>query len=273
MDYGNKELISKTMFEGVTTYHHIRRADRIALENLYNTISGNRIYNFISFNYTKSVDKCAAFLKERLKNDNSRGVGQILHIHGYIDENMIMGVNDPSQIMNHEFADDMDVLRTIVKPQQNIDVRSNYEKPVIDTINSSNIICIYGMSIGETDKKWWTIIAEWLSKSDKRALVILKYEKGYDRRFAFRQNQYIDSTINDFLKLSEQPEEIKKAIRSKIYVGFNHNVFAMNLRQTFTSHYGEILSVSDAIEVAASSTSLDEEAVETVESAKQLINK
>ena len=36
---------------------------------------------------------------------------------------MIMGVNDASQITNDAFANDEEVVREIVKPQQNSDVR------------------------------------------------------------------------------------------------------------------------------------------------------
>ena len=229
IDFSNTDLIAKTMNTAVTTYYHIRTADREAVQSIYTSADRNRTYNFISFNYTKSVDECTRILKQHLKSDNSRDVGKVLHIHGFVEENMIMGVNDASQITNEVFANDEDVVREIVKPQQNSDVRANYEKQVIDTINSSNIICVYGMSIGETDKKWWSHIAQWLSKSEKRALVILKYDKKYNKRFPFVQNRFIDSVTNKFLELSEQPQDLQSAIRSRVFVGMNHNVFSMSI--------------------------------------------
>lgn len=229
LDFSDTALIAKTMNTAVTTYFHIRTADRESVQGIYNSADSKRNYNFISFNYTKSVDECAHILKQHLKSDNSRDVGKILHIHGFVEENMIMGVNDASQITNDAFANDEEVVREIVKPQQNSDVRANYEKQVIDTIDASSIICVYGMSIGETDKKWWAYIAQWLSKSDKRALVILKYDKKYNKRFPFVQNRFIDSVTNKFLELSNQTEEVKTKIRSRVFVGMNHNVFGMAL--------------------------------------------
>lgn len=230
-DYSNKEKITETMKKGVTTYFHIRPADRETIQAVYNRSSSVRTYNFISFNYTRTVDQCAQILKESLKNDNSRNVDKALHVHGYVEENMIMGVNDPTQITKTEFAKDVDVIREIVKPQQNSDVRANYEKGVLSTINSSDVICVYGMSIGDTDKKWWNIIAKWLSKSSNRALVIMKYDKKYNPRFPFSQNRFVDEVVNKFISLSEQPESVVADIRSRIFVGMNHNVFEMNLRQ------------------------------------------
>lgn len=246
VDFSSTDLIAKTMNTAVTTYYHIRTADRESVQNIYTSADHNRTYNFISFNYTKSVDECARILKQHLKPDSSRDVGKVLHIHGFVEENMIMGVNDATQIINEDFAKDEDVVREIVKPQQNSDVRANYEKQVLDTINSSNIICVYGMSIGETDKKWWSHIAQWLSKSEKRALVILKYDKKYNKRFPFVQNRFIDSVTNKFLELSEQTQDVQAVIRSRVFVGMNHNVFSMALCKK-TKKEGTLL---DSIEAA-----------------------
>ena len=85
------------------------------------------------------------------------------------------------------------------------------------------------MSIGETDKKWWVTIAKWLAQNERHVLVILKYDKNYNKRFPFIQNRFIDSVTNRFLALSEQPEEVQSKIRSRVFEGMNHNVFAMTL--------------------------------------------
>lgn len=283
-DFSNTKLIAETMHSAVSSYFHIRQADRDAIQNIYNTADNRRIYNFISFNYTKTVDESARLLKQHLKSDNSRDVGKVLHIHGFIDENMIMGVNDMTQITNEAFANDEEIVREIIKPRQNADVRANYEKQVIDTINKSNIICVYGMSIGETDKKWWAQIAEWLSKNPKRALVILKYDKKYNKKFAFTQNRFIDPVIDKFLELSEMPENIQANIRSQIFVGMNHNIFAMNLRkETLREQIDASIkrvreleneqyfaSVAKQMRMIESNESVFTDAVEAAESANEL---
>lgn len=228
-DFSNVELIGKTMNTAVSTYFHIRPADRETLQNNHDSVDRYKTYNFISFNYTKCVDECVRIFGQLIKSENTRSVGKVLHIHGFVEDTMIIGVNDATQIENKDFSNDEEVVREIVKPIQNSDSRTNYEKQVISVINSSNIICIYGMSIGDTDKKWWAHIAEWLAKSEKRALVILKHEKKYDKRFPFRQNKLTDAVINRFLELSDQAEEIKTIIRPRIFVGMNHNVFSMKI--------------------------------------------
>ena len=227
--FSNTDLIAKTMLSAVTEYFHIREADREYIQKIYKSQNRDRVYNFISFNYTKTIDECANILREHLKSDSIRRVGKILHIHGFIEENMIMGVNDTSQIINQVLAQDEDVHREIVKPRQNLDIRSNYETQVIKTLDDSDIICVYGMSIGETDKKWWSYIGRWLINNEKHALVILKYDKKFNKRFPFNQNKFTDDVVNKFLDLSELNDKNREVVRPRVFVGMNHNVFSMNL--------------------------------------------
>ena len=243
-DYSNETLISETMKNGVTKYFHIREGDKAEIQKIYNSITGMRIYNFISFNYTRTIDNCVEMLSKMLESDKNRTVGKVAHIHGYIDPNMIMGVNDSTQITNPNFATDDDIVREIVKPQQNVDLRTMYEDDVISLINSSDIICIYGMSIGATDKKWWNIISKWLSGDVLRRLVILKYDKKYDPRFPFSQRKITDKVVNTFLSYSELSEDQKTEISNRIYVGGNHNVFSMGLRKKEMSNPKKEVTIS-----------------------------
>lgn len=251
IDYTDENAIAETMKTAVTTYFHVRDGDKAEIEKTYNSIGDNRYYNFISFNYTRSIDTCARILEKKLVNDGKRNVGKIAHIHGYIDLNMIMGVNDASQITNPDFAQDPDVISEIVKPQQNIDARTRYENEVISIINSSHIICVYGMSIGATDKKWWNIISKWLTGNTSRRLVILKYDKRYNSRFIYTQRRITNNIVDRFLSYSDLSDDKKEEIKSRIYIGANHNVFSMNLRKENTAESdGNIVERVEALEEA-----------------------
>ena len=140
-----------------------------------------------------------------------------------------MGVNDASQISNPEFATDEDVVNEIIKPIQNQNARTDYERGVISAIRDSDFICVYGMSIGKTDAKWWKQIAQWLSAHSSHQLVILKYEKDYNERFPFSQRRFTEPLLQRFLSYSDLSAEIKKRISNQIYIGINHNIFTMNL--------------------------------------------
>ena len=231
VDYSDNESIVKVMNSAVTTYFHIRRGDKIKIEQRYNQIGGQYTYNFITFNYTRTIDRCANILNNSLKNVAGRSVGSIVHIHGYVDENMIMGVNDSSQITNEKFANNPVVSGEIVKPIQNTECRTNYESEAITLIDRSNIICIYGMSIGDTDKKWWQHISRWLSGDNGHYLVILTHSDKYNKKLPFTQTKVTNEIVGKFLSFSNLSDEIKARIANQIFIGVNYDVFAMKLRK------------------------------------------
>lgn len=232
VDYSDTVTIAKTMDTAVKSFHHIRTADKNAINSFINSFGADRVYNFVTFNYTRTVDNCVDAFRQHIKTDRTRRVGVVAHIHGFIDQNMIVGLNDENQILNEEFSSDPEVIRELVKPQQNVNSRTAYEDAMISAINGSHIICTYGMSIGETDKKWWDKISNWLIGDSKRILVILVHESKYNPRFPHQQDRFVRPILEKFLSFSSLSDEVKKKIESRIFVGVNNDVFSMNLYHT-----------------------------------------
>lgn len=221
--------IGKMMDNAVKMYKHIRKADEDAIDAFRTKFNNDRTYNFVCFNYTKTLDLCINALREILKKENSRNVGSVVHIHGFIEDNMILGVNDPSQITDPALSEDEEVIRELVKPNQNKNSRTGYENAFKSVINKSDLICIYGMSLGETDKKWWDMISTWLSKSDRKLLVILKHEEKYSSRFPHIQDKTIRPIRERFLSFSTLSDSVKQKISEQIFIGINNDVFSMPL--------------------------------------------
>ena len=92
------------------------------------------------------------------------------------------------------------------------------------------------MSIGKKDKKWWNLIAAWLSKSGDHALIILKHDTNYNQRFVFTQSTLANKTVDQFLSFSSLNQEGNNAIRRRIYFCRNHDIFEMNLRKKHCIH-------------------------------------
>lgn len=144
------------------------------------------IYSYITFNYTDVLDKIIA-LYEKTKvianhqgNGGSRGnhIGKVIHIHGTTDEEMILGVNDESQIENDYLKSESLFLDTFIKSRMNNGLGQRKTESAIELINKSHIICVFGMSIGNTDKMWWEELIKWLVSNDSNKLVI--FWKGYE---------------------------------------------------------------------------------------------
>lgn len=225
----NEKNVFDKIYNGVNTYYKVsKEADR-DFPSFYKAYNTEAIYNFITFNYTNTVDNCVKILSNHSNKDIRLKIGRVVHVHGYIEDSMIMGVNDVSQILNKELSKNKNVIMELVKPEQNKNSQTTFDYQATNLINKSDIICTYGMSIGETDKKWWKIICDWLKQNANRKLVILKHEKKYSKRFTHNYRKYISPLKEKFLSFSGFEEAIKEKIRSQIYVGINHDVFGINL--------------------------------------------
>lgn len=227
-DPSKSDLIIKRMKEALTSYYDIRPADK---EALINRIDGNRAeFNFISFNYTLCLNDCLEILKHKPNYDAEiKGyIRDIIHVHGFTDHDMIMGVNDIEQIKNKSFSEDIDITEEIVKPLQNQIIRMNFDNNAVRIINGSDIICVYGMSIGSTDKIWWKLVIDWLQRSTGNHLIILQHRAG--AKFPFRWNRIVKEIRSKLFLYGDVPEEKRKSLENRIHIDVNHDIFSMNLR-------------------------------------------
>ncbi len=196
-----------------------------------------RIFNFICFNYTDTLDKCLAIVKKKpdvlgkhrvLPEGYPHEVGEVCHIHGTVKGSMIFGVNDESQIAKPEIFDfeDGDIDKEmIIKIQANDRCLEDRDSIAEKTIKKSQVLYIYGMSIGETDKLWWKRLVSWLAESDGRQLIIQKYgliEKDIVGTEYRKQERKIKRKILQYTSFSE---EFSKQLEKRIYID-NENLFS-----------------------------------------------
>lgn len=87
------------------------------------------------------------------------GDKEILHIHGTTTSNMVLGVNDKNQIANKELAENSLFRERLTKTEiNNMSYGNTKIERACAVIDSSSVICIFGMSIGATDKMWGNIL-------------------------------------------------------------------------------------------------------------------
>lgn len=132
--------------------------------------------DFITFNYTPTLEHLLDY------NGNNRPLSQIsylssiVHIHGTLDEMMVMGVNDESQIANELLRNDMDIKEDFIKPEYNDACENNKNVICERLINRADIIVIYGSSVGLSDEKWWKLIGRRMNEKSYPLLVYLPYD-------------------------------------------------------------------------------------------------
>ena len=192
-------------------------------------------YQFISFNYTDILDKIILSVRKNINPFSKRNVGthvyhdlimNPIHIHGTINQNMILGVNDASQIINTDYQKDSEIADYIVKPQLNENIGYYTSANAQDVIKTSKYICVFGMSIGDTDNFWWQSIIHWLMASGDRRLVLYIRDDTVIAESAAAQTRHArkkkEIMLHRNLKLS--PEQIQKILNQTIIIN-NSDIF------------------------------------------------
>lgn len=177
---------------------------------------------FINFNYTDALDQCVKIIRHS-NVMQYEGEDDVLHIHGMISGSMVLGVNDESQIANQEFKNKSEYRRLLIKKDINEFCGKGNIKKACDIIDASDIICIYGMSLGATDKMWWQYIGKWLQGSDNRKLVI--FAKGNTEYKVKKFSSNYGEKIKERFRNNGELADVWDQIESKIHVEVNANMF------------------------------------------------
>lgn len=207
----------------------------IGFENRVSLIRSNYFnkleYKVITFNYTDTIDRIIDIISSKTlisnyinhKIQTKYSIGSANHVHGTLEEGMILGVNDISQICNSALCSEY-FLDSMIKTRMNTGVGYDREKNTKKTIDQSKIIYIYGASLGQTDNLWWEYIAEWLSRENDNLLVIYAYNENFDEinHSSSKYQREKNNVIDEFMSRNKMPNQQKQQLRNKIIVTFNN---------------------------------------------------
>ncbi|MFR9543874.1 MAG: AbiH family protein [Rikenellaceae bacterium] len=158
------------------------------------------------------------------------------HIHGYYDKDMVLGVNDISQIANDELKKEFQITDALVKPRCNQVTKHLVDNTCKRVIANSHLIFIFGSSIGASDKLWWDEIGKKLSSDPNTRLVIFYKDQEIPKRNRGYKLGAIERTVraNFLLMTNLAPEVIKKA-ENRIFVVHNAGIFNFKLKPKDTT--------------------------------------
>lgn len=179
-------------------------------ESIYEMINSIDI-NIINFNYTNIIEKIA----------DKNLISDILYLHGTLDENIILGVNDTEQIKNKEYKNTADMVLSMCKREMmNYDSKKRFQNAKM-LIENTDYICIYGISIGETDRCWWDLIIDALMEGKIRRVVIFWHDSDIDLQMRIKTRDMKEEVKNKFLGKYYRD----KNIRNNIDVIINSPIF------------------------------------------------
>ena len=227
------KLTEKIKKDLASPERYFTRRQQKEIGNFISSTSNTHDYiNVITFNYTDTIEKILEVgnrnISLELSRKNSNGFKRILqsinHIHGTLDDpELIMGVNDISQIIKEEFRNDDRVLDILVKPITTLNRGDLMDDNCENLINNADLICLFGLSIGETDNKWWLSIAQHVKDSSARILYYgyteNKMPHSQDRWE--KEREYKSVLTDKFMMQNMDTDDIS----NRIYVLFNSKMF------------------------------------------------
>lgn len=181
----------------------------------------------ITFNYTRTIENLIGekLNKTQIGTHHNRSIDLqgVEHIHGYVNERMVMGVNDVSQIKNSSFHKNQNVLEALVKVICNQVSRQNIDEVCKQQVSSANLICIFGSSIGDTDNMWWELIGKRLLGNCK--LIIFHKTEEISPLRPYKKLPVERDYRHSFLRKANLTEEERNRISDNIYIGLNTEIF------------------------------------------------
>lgn len=175
----------------------------------------------VTLNYTSTLEYIFTLLGQE--------VSELLHLHGSLEDGIVMGVSDAEQIANETFRSNRDVIEEFVKPSFNDSCLNNNNVTCERWIKESDIIVLYGTSVGVTDRKWWKLIGERLvGKGSNVLIVYFPYDEKKDvvrhPNYKLRWTEAYQRELMQKLFISEDNKDIAS---SRICVGINKPIFQL----------------------------------------------
>lgn len=207
-----KDFMSPTIYLG--------ESDRQRYTAFAKNNSSNKEISVITLNYTNSLEKLLSMGNTSDKTfNNATYLRQIIHIHGRLDESIIVGLDNENQIANESFRDNDDIKDFLIKVQSNRTMKYLRTERCNQLISNANLIVLYGVSLGETDNRWWQLIGEQFKKNN---LHIIKHE--------FVPNAYLPTQKQ---RLGKIERECRKRLLEKIGVKMEEQTDEMRDRLFF----------------------------------------
>lgn len=239
MDYADsKDSILKAFAKLNQLVQIFPTQERETLNAIYKNRQGEQTtFNFICFNYTDTLDQCLNLVKTTPntlgshKHGNqvlNHSIGQICHVHGTVEKEMVFGVNDDSQISKSDIfeCENGDLYKNLlIKIQANASFLENTDAKAAQLIQNSHLIYVYGMSIGDTDKLWWNRICEWLIKGNDRHLIVQKYSMPAKSVIPIKYQLAERNARHEITKHSPLENDKKSNIETRIHIT-GENIFS-----------------------------------------------
>lgn len=187
----------------------------------------------VSLNYTNTFERAIAGVKpiEEIQrvHQNQYYYRGILHLHGILDEMILVGVNDESQIDNESFRSSAFLRNSFIKPEINDGCMNTRNADFSRRIEAANVIVLFGVSVGVTDNVWWHAIGERMSGTSSPLLLYFPFDPSKDTVATPNYKRLWSDHYIAFLRERMQINKSIEALRGRIRVGINKDFLKLSV--------------------------------------------
>lgn len=205
-------------------YSELQPLERQQILGHYSTDLGLNV-SIVTFNYTTLLPRLfnAFGTSEHSTPEDSWGVSfiRLIHLvqaHGALGREPICGVNDVSQIGSDALSKNEDIVSTFVKGEIQKLFGSVDDRRAEDIILGSNILIIFGLSLGETDMRWWETVVKLLKDGDYRFVLIASTETISARRSPASFRRFSKALKDKLLTRGGANDDEKRLLSERIFI-------------------------------------------------------
>ena len=237
-----QDIINPFSYIGETDLNNLNYLHSIEKNYMLDPL--NNVYNisFMTLNYTYTIEK---LLPDDAVIENGNNpydynynleknyyLRQLIHVHGQLNDSIIIGVDNEDQIANEQFRQNADIIDLLVKEQSNRVMGTTRQELCERLIKSADVIILYGVSLGATDAHWWNLIGK---KFSEKELFIIQhiFKKDYTEVPPTRKQLYgrikRENRINIMKKLGfgEDTETWPEGTNERLFFITNSNLFKL----------------------------------------------
>ena len=216
-DYSDGLLIIKELNNSFKNFYSCFSPNLI---RQLDSINGGHINpRIITFNYTTILDELLN-LKTRYA---AKDVGKPLHIHGSLDNDVVLGVNDIDQLHGTRYSISKRGSRAFVKTVFNQQYDFQRVSEARQMISNSQIICTYGFSMGKSDRTWVSLLIEWLKKDSNHHLIVYQYDETEWPRYNF--DALMDAEEEEKETLGKRLNLTDERILDQVHIPVGYDIF------------------------------------------------
>ena len=242
----SNEQKEKFVKDFISPFNYIEESDSINYVRLLNEkkpIIGHpdtHSINVITFNYTNTLERLfpndivekSNNFRESYAFDYSHYLKNIIHLHGQLGDSIIIGVDNEEQIANEQFRKNADIKDLLVKEQSNQVMGNTRHEQCEGLVREADVIILYGVSLGETDASWWSLIRN-MFEEEKLYIVQHLYKENYSEVPSTKKQLYgrikRENRLNLMKKLgfSENQEDWPHNTNERLFFITNSNLFKL----------------------------------------------